>query len=84
VGVYVFVNIFEYRMRPNADLDGQAMLDGGVVRALFSAVIPMRFSPDVDIHEIGYFIIDYGLRYPKEAPRVPIREGQALVRTVLG
>jgi hypothetical protein len=63
---------------------GRMKLDGRLVAAVFDAVVAEKFSSTTDIREIGYFLLDYGLRYPKESAKVPIREGQALVRIHLG
>jgi hypothetical protein len=65
-------------------LDGETELDWRLVMALFKAIVPMKFSATSDIREIGYFLVDYGLRHPQESVRVPIREGQALIRAQLG
>jgi hypothetical protein len=59
-------------------------LDGRVISVVFKAAVRRRFSPTLDIREMSYFIIDYGLRHPDESDLVPVREGQALIRVVLG
>jgi hypothetical protein len=64
--------------------DGEAELDWRLVMVLFKTIVPMKFSATSDIREIGYFLIDNGLRYPQEFLRVPVREGQALMRAQLG
>lgn len=66
------------------DPDREAELDWSLVMVLFKTIVPMKFSATSDIREIGYFLVDYGLRYPQESVRVPVREGQALMRTQLG
>jgi hypothetical protein len=63
---------------------GKTGLDGHVVAAVFGAVVPMKFSPTTDIREMASFLIGCRVRYREEASNVPVREGQAIMRALLG
>jgi hypothetical protein len=61
---------------------GVAQPDTQVMGGVFSTLVRLRFREDVDVRELARYIIEWNARKPDEA--IPVREGQAMLRVVLG